>query len=193
MGKSSGNCRDKDALTERGLDGLCLLASGLREAVALKGNRNSGSAGARAPRLAHVTPDSAVLRARSRPQPGQRARDSRRPPSPRCVPACAHPAGGERAHAQRAAAPPRARPPSLPPSPGRRVPPWRVSPRVPSLPGRARAAAALPALQPPCRSHPLPEEEVEEPQGPAEAAAAARWRTSCRRAPCCPCASRAAC
>lgn len=146
----------------------------------------------RAPSPAHVTP-----RSKAPPRaPGHsllRQRVTRAGLASAACPACACPEGSGRAHARRAAAPPWARLPTLPPSPGRRGPPWRVSSRVPSLPGRARAAAALPALQPPCRSHPLPEEEVEEPQGPAEAAAAARWRTSCRRAPCCPCASRAAC
>lgn len=65
-------------------------------------------------------------------------------------------------HVPRATAPPRARPPSLPPGPGRpALPALRVSSLVPSLPRRARAATALPAFEPRCRSRLPPEEEVE--------------------------------
>lgn len=55
--------------------------------------------------------------------------------------------------------PSRARPPSL--LPGLPRPALRVSSLVPSLPRRARAATALPAFEPWCRSCLPPEEEVE--------------------------------
>lgn len=100
-------------------------------------------------------------------------------------------AGARTPRGRRPAGP--ALPPSLrgapgPPCPARPASQTAGSRPPPARPGRRGAPPPRPRA-----AEPEPEpraERPEKPQGPAEAA---RWRTSCRRGPCCPCASRAAC
>lgn len=150
------------------------------------------------PSPAHVTavphpspwaPERHIERVTRRPrrEAGERPRRARAPP-------------GDSGSAHAPGPPPlpgRARPPSLPPPlswPALLGPPCESVRWFPP---------SLGALGPPPRTPPSSRgagaarrrrRRWREPEGPAEAAAAAaRWRTSCRRGPCCPCASPAAC
>lgn len=112
--------------------------------------------------------------------------------------ACVRVPGRQRARAHpRGHRPSRARPSSLPPCLSRPAllgPPCESVRSLPPSPGVLRPLQRSPPSSLGAVVVRRPRRRWREPEGPAEAAAAAaRWRTSCRRGPCCPCASPAAC